>query len=277
MPEEYFNLISSPDLQLNSRFAYLASGRCNYNNTDCWTHPGTYVDQLGFMFPGLNIKAVAGTHDDGMMVFVNEKRLHIGATDSIHSIIAHHHGSSNSSRVTISYVDSSHLVVSADLFTIYATNSDMFFNFGVTLHSTSLLTSGAAKHHIKSTDDQHKYPAYPLHGLLGTQTENRTVRGGTKGTAHSQMQIQMQRDVQRFALLLRVVLCGVVLFWLSYLFVSFSLLVFLSYLFCFVCVGQTWKNARYAHGAFFAGSVDDYMLLDSKLFSSKFVFNQYKH
>jgi len=33
MPDEFFNLISLPDMQVNSRFTYLASGVCNFNNT----------------------------------------------------------------------------------------------------------------------------------------------------------------------------------------------------------------------------------------------------
>jgi hypothetical protein len=173
------------------------------------------MDQLGFMFPGLEIKAIAGTHDEGMKVYVNDKRIHAGAAQTHHSVAAavpraRHHGMNDtiSSVVTVSYSRSDVLVVSAPLFTVTATNSDMFFNFALSFHSPSLLAAGAKVHHIKSEQDQHKYPTFPLHGLLG----------------------------------------------------------------------QTWKNARYTgQGKYFQGQVDDYMLLDSKLFSSKFVFNQYQH
>ncbi len=40
-PGSWFNIIDAPLVQMNAKFAYLASGTCNYNNTACWTHPGT--------------------------------------------------------------------------------------------------------------------------------------------------------------------------------------------------------------------------------------------
>jgi len=205
MPDEYFNLISTPGLQLNSRFTFLASGRCDYNNTECWTHPGTYVDQLGLMFPGLTIKAIAGPHHIGMTVYVNEQKVVPSQANNKHYTINNKQGNSTQV-VTVTYSQPDVLTVHSSLFTITTTNSDMFFNFGVSFHDAGLLSSGSVVHHV-SEKDQSSYPTYPMHGLIG----------------------------------------------------------------------QTWRNARYPHGKYIQGTVDDYMLLDGKLLSTKFLYNNYHH
>jgi len=205
MPDEFFNLISTPDMQLNSRFTFLASGRCDYNNTECWTHPGTYVDQLGFMFPSLSIKAIAGSHAKGMTVYVNDKPLTPSKTaNNVHHTVAK--ANNNTQVITVTYTHSDSLVINSPLFTITVTNSDMFFNFGVSFHSPSLLSAGSTLHHV-TDKDQSSYPSYAMHGLIG----------------------------------------------------------------------QTWRNARYPHGRLYQGTVDDYMLLDGKLLSTKFLYNQFTH
>lgn len=45
-PETWFNIISSPQIDVNAQFAFIDAGTCDYNNTECWTHPGnqTHAD-----------------------------------------------------------------------------------------------------------------------------------------------------------------------------------------------------------------------------------------
>lgn len=179
MPEEFFNLITTPTFQLNSRFTYLASGQCNYNNTECWTHPGTYVDQLGFMFPGIKIKTVAGSHRKGLRVWVNEEEMKKSSGKVVITTTTgtDMNNSTISGEVSISHPHHDVLIVSSPLFTIEVTNSDWFFNFNLMFHAPEVLSSGRMMHYIGdartgSTYIDKFYPTYPMHGLVGQTWKN---------------------------------------------------------------------------------------------------------
>jgi hypothetical protein len=185
MPDEFFNLITTPSFQLNSRFAYLASGHCNFNNTECWTHPGTYVDQLGFMFPGLHIKAVADSHAKGLRVWVNDEEMHTSKGRLVLSTSA---GSNSTVEVVVSHPHHDQLTISCPLFTVEVTNSDFFFNFNVMFHSREVLASGRSMYYLHDSrasmasvpaynvvgamGTADVYPAYPMHGLVGQTWKN---------------------------------------------------------------------------------------------------------
>jgi hypothetical protein len=79
-----YNLISSPYIQLNARFDYLATGKCDYDNTACWSHPGTYLGELGFYFKGNNkVRIISGSHQQGLSLFVNERKVNADTTQGI--------------------------------------------------------------------------------------------------------------------------------------------------------------------------------------------------
>jgi len=188
MPDEFFNLITTTEFQLNSRFTYLASGQCTYNNTECWTHPGTYVDQLGFMFPGIRIKVVAGPHHKGLRAWVNDeefnshRRVHLPIVTGNTSI------SDASSKITIGHPHHDVIIVSSPLFTIEVTNSDWFFNFNIIFHDQEILAAGRMLHYITDSrpgkgttlfteqqiarNPRYGYPKYPMHGLVGQTWKN---------------------------------------------------------------------------------------------------------
>jgi len=102
---------------MNSRFVYLANGVCNYNDTECFSHPGTYIDQLGFGMDDVQVKLVAGTHAAGMKAFLNGQLLNVGARVMLPL--------SNNTYVHV--VSKSRVVVNLDDFVFGVSNSDFFF------------------------------------------------------------------------------------------------------------------------------------------------------
>jgi hypothetical protein len=206
MPDEFFNLITHPTFQLNSRFAYLASGSCSYNNTECWTHPGTYVDQLGFMFPGINIKTVAGPHHKGLRVWINDEEmmrqrgaLVLSTTTGVNA--------TGAGEVSISHRHHDTLVVSSSLFTVEVTNSDMFFNFHLMFHMPEILEAGRDLHYLADSRaatknarphyTEEQYPTFPMHGLVGQTWKN--ARYAAKRMYQGEVDDYMLLDHQLFS------------------------------------------------------------------------------
>jgi len=149
-----FNLISTPSMQLNAHFVYLSSGKCNFNNTVCFQHPGTYVDVLGFSIPSTQgevyVRAVAGSHEAGLRVWMGPS---VSDMTEVH-MHAHAHGirwsmSNDTADVAIlRYTTFGEFTVETPLFTVNVVNSDYFFNMGMSLKSNELLKVGSIKHTV---------------------------------------------------------------------------------------------------------------------------------
>jgi hypothetical protein len=181
LPDEHFNLISSPNVQLNSHFVYLSSGKCDYNDTECFTHPGTYMDVLGLSVADAHVKLVAGTHEAGLRVWINDAEIqrgtHIKAlTNNVTSSLRYHHNGK--------------VEVHTDVLSFEIANSDMFMNIQAALNDRQLLKVGATRHTVtdssicKTNSETHnhqviestvakKYPVTSqLHGLIGQTWRN---------------------------------------------------------------------------------------------------------
>jgi len=78
VPDEIFNMITYPNLQVNARFVYLSSGECIDNYTACFAHPGTYISEEGIRLGNDKIHVRAGTAKKGLTVSVNGKKLSTG-------------------------------------------------------------------------------------------------------------------------------------------------------------------------------------------------------
>jgi len=158
MPDEYFNLITSQQFQLNSKFVYLANGNCDYNNTACWTHPGTYHSQLGLMFRDTfsnkvdRIQLISRANQLGLTVFLNDIRLHV---DSVPIHLA-----SNTSSLTFDRYD--RVTISTSQFKLSAVNADNFMNLDSALLDTELLKLGSRPAFAKTVPSSRR-----IHGLLG--------------------------------------------------------------------------------------------------------------
>jgi hypothetical protein len=186
LPDEHFNLISSPSVQLNAHFVYLSSGKCDYNETMCFTHPGTYMDVLGFSIAESRVKLVAGTHAAGLRLWVNDVEVPRGA--AVRSL-------SSNITASLKHGKDGQVRIHTDLIDYEIANSDMFMNIKASLGSTELLHVGATKHTItdraicKTNIETHnhqliestvakKYPiTTQLHGLIGQTWRNVKVCG----------------------------------------------------------------------------------------------------
>ena len=67
---EIYNIVSDADLQYNSRFVFLSSGKCpvidGRKAKSCWSHPGSYLGELGLKTKnGDKIHIVAGSAKQG--------------------------------------------------------------------------------------------------------------------------------------------------------------------------------------------------------------------
>ena len=146
-----YNLITEQRSQVNSRFVFLTHGRCpvrdGLQDSNCWTHPGSYLGELSFqqVVSGSVHRALvqSGAADVGFsLVSVDGSILSVGQRLYISSAFSLH------------YRDSHTLTVQLEHFNFILSNSDHFINQGVIPKlSLSLLTS---------------------HGLMG-QTHSETV------------------------------------------------------------------------------------------------------
>jgi hypothetical protein len=167
IPDSVFNLISSPDFVLNSNFVYLASGTCNYNDTQCWTHAGTYLDHIGMLVRGDNetsvhrISAVAGPHDTGLRLYLDDQE--VTNSKKLHQTQGGHAQTFKLAKhVTVSLFGKSSFTVSTPTFVFTFTNSDNFFNFAASLLRSDWLKLGAQGAKAAKNPNAPK-----LHGLLG--------------------------------------------------------------------------------------------------------------
>jgi len=189
LADEHFNLISTPSMQVNSHFVYLANGQCNYNDSLCWTHPGTYVDVLGFILGDTRIKIQSGTHEIGLRVWLMNNEI----TPSPRSIIFALHNSSTDT-ATIIFTKRNQIKIITPLLMFDITNSDYFMNIGASLSDHELLRAGSrsrfvTQHELCKSQTTHDYQLIeqtvsklypvrtPLHGLVGQTWRNVKVCG----------------------------------------------------------------------------------------------------
>lgn len=196
-PSQFFNLISQPNFQLNAKFVYLATGRCYYNDTACWTHPGTYLGQLGFNF-GLEhstIRVESGSHELGMRMFVGgvEKFPSIDPF-KLDSVSGRWQFEDNRVTLTqfelgninVQFPNKNEFMISTDDWQIGVTNSDDFFNLAVTWKQENFMKIGQTLFRVPEGVDSLShisnlpYPSLPLHGFVGQTWKNVEYAHGKK-------------------------------------------------------------------------------------------------
>jgi len=156
IPDEIFNLITYPNLQVNARFVYLSSAECHDNFTACFAHPGTYIGEEGIRVGNDKIHIKAGSFKKGLTVAINGQRVasgkHSVKLGSVH-IMSHRR-----------------VVVSTPVVTLTISNSDKFLNQESALHDQKLLALGAERRVL--VDGESFHSEVPLHGLQGQTWRN---------------------------------------------------------------------------------------------------------
>jgi hypothetical protein len=189
IPDAYFNLISTPSTLVNSKFIYIASGSCYYNDTECWTHPGTYVSEMGITIVDphqhntprhsndddhyhadvskpLRIKVIAGSHDNGLRVWLDDVEIFASNGEGSQRRTIYH--LPHQGRVT--FLKPSIISIRTHDFDLVMTNSDHFINTAFQLMDRHILRAGAK---IASAEQANQvYPNIPIHGLVGQTWKN---------------------------------------------------------------------------------------------------------
>lgn len=182
-PGSYFHLISAPSFQMNGRFTYLANGHCNYKHTPCWTHPGTYIDDVTLIVDELLVRITAGPVGTGYSVRINDEPFH-----------AHAHGVNETSdhtdirefvptkfydaatRLTVHLRSPLQISIRTDLFALTFHNADHFFNVDSQLLVRPILAAGrqVSSRYPHPTTGAPWFPEYPIHGFIGQTWANAT-------------------------------------------------------------------------------------------------------
>ena len=158
-----YNLISDPYTQVNSRFAFLTGPRpcavlpsTGRRSTTCWTHPGSYLGELGIKTSGNDRLFIqAGSATEGFhAVTLNGRRLKVGS-----ELELHYPGGSGLSSGSFHYNNSQEVQVTVGYFTLTIENSDAFLNI----------------RSIK-VDNEH-WNRLQSHGLLGQTWRNQRYGG----------------------------------------------------------------------------------------------------
>jgi len=133
---EVYNIVSDADLQLNSRFVFLDSGKCpvidGKKAKGCFAHPGSYLGEIGIKTrAGDKIKLISGDAEQGFAsVQVNGKTVDVGETIDL---------AGDMGSIT---VNSTHIVdVSVGQWNIVYENSDMYVNQNVRVTDAQKLKS----------------------------------------------------------------------------------------------------------------------------------------
>lgn len=156
IPGSIFNIISSPHLQYNAEFVYIGAKShraCNATRTHPWTHPGTYLGQLGVMVGTDRVRIQAGDCETGIKsVTVNGKAMKVG--QAVHF----------AEKQSLKFVDEFTLRFHLKEVELELTNSDNFFNQEVSMTRYGERTQ-------------------QMHGLLGQTWQSKTYKDD-KGRKH---------------------------------------------------------------------------------------------
>lgn len=156
MPDEIFNMVTYPNVQVNARFTYLSEAECPDNYTTCFAHPGTYISEQGLRVGRDKVRVVAGPAKKGLTVHVNGKKVHQKTT---HLKLG-----------SVEIVNHRRVVVKTPIAALTMTNSDKFMNQEITMFDEKLIALGANRHVLKAGQSFH--PEVPLHGLQGQTWRN---------------------------------------------------------------------------------------------------------
>jgi len=171
---EVYNLISTPSMQMNSRFVFLNEGECAIINgkrqrSGCYSHPGSYLGEVAIKTSGNDrLHIVSGDAEEGFSsVTVNGKQLFEGDNVELRALDSEFSGS-------VQRKNSHMLIVELSKFTFIITNSDMFVNQEVAFPSISVIADQKAHGLLGQTWRTTIYPSSKIKEIEGTVGDYRT-------------------------------------------------------------------------------------------------------
>lgn len=184
-----YNLISTHTVTINGQLNHIEkiNGVCNYTDTPCFSHAGTYITELGLTIASIpsttQLRIVSGTHTQGMTMHIMEngkervlnlkRRLIVTTSDQYHASILR--------------VSANTIVINTLFFKMTVSNSEGFLNLAIAMHDDNLMRHGAAKMTICAGDLSGQdgvgsvagpaYPTVPIHGVIGQTWKNAVYCG----------------------------------------------------------------------------------------------------
>jgi len=156
IPDEIFNMITYPNLQVNARFVYLSEGACHDNFTACFAHPGTYISEEGIRLGKDKVHVQAGSFKHGLTVSVNGKKISEKKTSL--------------KLGSVELINHRRVVVKTPIMSITISNSDKFLNQETHLFDRKLIALGSERKVLNDGESFHS--EVPLHGLQGQTWRN---------------------------------------------------------------------------------------------------------
>jgi hypothetical protein len=189
-PNHPYNLISTHTVQVNGQLSHIEKidRVCNYTDTPCFSHAGTYITELGLTIASIptttQLRLISGSHEQGITLSIVEngverplnlkRRLILTTHDQYHASIL---------RVGVNVV-----VINTLFFKMTVSNSDGFFNLAISMHDDNLMRHGAVKMTICGGDMTGQdgvgivggpaYPTVPIHGVIGQTWKNAVYCAG---------------------------------------------------------------------------------------------------
>lgn len=171
-----YSLISAHEFFVNAKFQFIAQRhgseahkresrrKARMLKVVPWSHPGTYLTQIGIGISNVSIVVIAGTIEGGMKIVLNGVRLSQSSPADIEVAIAtakqpcsSSHSSASTIRLQFKSSPTHRLFVSSEWFKLCISNSDRFVN----LEQVEL--SAAFLQFMQSSKPQ----SNAIHGLLG--------------------------------------------------------------------------------------------------------------
>ena len=166
MDGEVYSIISDRLVQVNARFTFLSSGRCDKDNETgkplytCWTHPGSYLTAIGIRTAGGDtVVLTAGKAADGFdSLVVNDQRIATFAADTTKWSMTLSRADPTLPPLTIHRINSrTFTLTNAGLYTLTLQNSDSFINIlRVAVSSMTRLVHSERSHGLIGQTWQHR-------------------------------------------------------------------------------------------------------------------------
>jgi len=141
---------------------YLDEAKCD-NFTTCFSHPGTYIDEIGVQMGENKVRLSAGSIAEGSRLFVNGKEI---------SVSAHKH---TAGKIAVTFANKRRIVVKTPEIMFTVSQSDKFFNIESALLKTELLDMGSKVQKFESARATEANAV--MHGLIGQTWRNNVYAG----------------------------------------------------------------------------------------------------
>jgi hypothetical protein len=124
-----YNLISTHTVQINGQLSHIEKSQhvCNYTDTPCFSHAGTYITELGLTIASIpattQLRLISGSHEQGIALVMVENGIERPLTLKRRLILTTH----DQYHASILRIGVNVIVINTLFFKMTVSNSDGFF------------------------------------------------------------------------------------------------------------------------------------------------------